>query len=170
MYHRPFKAILTALIIISVLAVVGVLILGALVGRARHPADEWWQGYMTGRLESGEGEGRVPLYTFSGRRHMGLAPLACGAGLLILGLPLLLLVVGGLFLRRQAWKAAGAPCGQPRAGHWHGPFGSWREPSEEEMARMKAWHKAHGPIPPWCRGWEEPAEKWAEKPADDEPR
>lgn len=170
MYHRPFRAILTALMVISLLAVIGVLVLGAVVGRGHHPSDEWWQGYMTGRLDSTEGEGRAPLYAFSGRRHSGLAPLACGAGLLLLGLPLLLLVGGGLFLRRHAWKAAGAPCGPSKAWRWHSPSGSWREPSEEEVARMKAWHKAHGLTPPWCRGWEEPAEEQSEKPADDEPR
>jgi hypothetical protein len=170
MYHRPFKVILAVLIILSLLAVVGVSLLGVLMGRARHPSDEWWQGYMMGRLESDDGEGEALPYVLSDRRHVTLAPLACGAGLLILGLPLLLLVVGGLFFRRQTWKAAGGFCGPSRAWHWHRPFGPWREPSEEEMARMKAWHKAHGPMPPWCRGWEEPAEEQPDKPADDEPR
>ncbi len=163
MYHRPFKVILGTLIIFSLLAVVGVSLVGVLTARSRHPSDEWWQGYVTGRLESGEGEGSVLPYVFSDRRHASVAPLACGAGLLILGLPLVLLVLGGLFFRRRTWKAAGKPCGPSGAWHWH-------KPSEEEIARMKAWHKAHGPVPPWCREWEEPAEEGAEKPADDEPR
>jgi hypothetical protein len=174
MYHRSFKAILVGLIILGLLAVVGVSILGALMGRARHPSDEWWQGYTMGRLESGEGEGSVLPYTLSGRRHATLGPLACGLGLLILGVPLLLLCVGGLFFKRQAWKAAGGPHGPSKAWHWHRHRGPWaesgREPSEEEIARMKAWYKAHGPIPPWCGEWEEPAEDQPDEPAKDEPR
>jgi hypothetical protein len=169
MYHRPFRGILMALIIVSLLAVVGVLVLGAVMGRARHPSDEWWQGYMTGRLELAEGERGMLPYTFSGGRHTTLAPLVCGVGLLVLGLPLLLLLVGGLFFRRWAWKTAGLSQGKSGAWHW-GPPGPWHEPSEEEIARMKAWHKAHSRMHAWCRGWGETAEEQPQKPAEDEPR
>jgi hypothetical protein len=71
------------------------------------------------------------------------APFLCGIGMFFtVGSFLMLLFGVGTFFRFRAWKMAGGPKSEGWARHWHRP---------------------HGPMPPWCRGWEEPSEEEAEK-------
>ena len=122
------------------------------VGDHRQPSDDWWQGYMMGRLDEGEG-GQVLPYNYPPGygRQTGPPPLMVGMGLLcLLGLPLLLLLAVGcmVFRHHSGWrtKFKGAP-----------PFKGWRRP--------------HGPMPPWWRGWCEEAEEPSEEaPAEEMPR
>jgi hypothetical protein len=79
----------------------------------------------------------------------------CGGLLITLGAIFLLLLVVGKFFRLWAWRAGGEPGMMTRgeksehwAKHWHR-------------------HRPHGPMPPWCWGWEEPSEEKAEKPEPD---
>jgi len=133
---------------IPVIALVALIVIGFLfVGRARSSRqDEWWQGYMMGRLDAGDEESSVAPYmsrNFDPRggsdRHFGSMPIL-GLGLLFLvGLPILflfglpLLIICGMFLRHHSWKTAGGPEGKPWPKHW--------------------------PIPPWHRRWSEPDTK-----------
>jgi hypothetical protein len=101
----------------------------------------------------------VPFFLMPDNAGIGglwLAPL-CGLGLMaFIGLPLLLLLVGGLFGRHHAWRTAG-----------------WEEDKESRpfhAARMW-WHRRamRGAVPPWCHYPEEAAGE-SEEPAKDEPR
>ena len=170
--RRVFKIALVALVIISFLALVGLLVMGGLI--ARSSAFPAWHGSMITQPDEG---GWVMPYTTHGGRRPVLLPALCGMGLLfVIGLPLLLLVLGGIFFRRQRWLAAGRPWhDKPGAKSWqHGPPPPWfwgrEKPSEEEMARMKDWHQQHGFISSmhkaWCEGWDKPAEE----PSEEEPR
>jgi len=133
---------------LAALIIIGLLILG---GLAIHRIG-WSQGYKVGQLVAGSEEGATVAYGPYGFGYSGL--------FLTIGLLLLLLVVIGKFFRFWAWKMAWEPwmmAGRP----WkmaHGPKG-------EHWARH--WHRPHGPMPPWCWGWEEPSEEKAEKAEPD---
>jgi hypothetical protein len=126
MYHRHiWKVGVFALMAISLLTLLGLAVMGGFTYSHSTPP--------VGRPGSG--------------RLLGLAPVMCVLALLpFAGLFLLLLVVGGLFFRRQAWKAAGGqPSDGPRAPHW-------------------------GPCPPWGKDQEESARATTQEQPKDEPR
>ena len=139
------------------IALMGFLILGlfgtcamVFLGNARghnQPSDDWWQGYMAGRLEEGEGGQAMPFAYPSYRSQKGHAPLLFGMGALcLLGLPLLLLGMGCMFFRHsRSWK------GMYKDGP---PF--------------KRWHRSHRHMPPWWRESPEECDQSAEESADDE--
>jgi len=131
---------------VTVVVLIGLLILG---GLAIHRIG-WVEGYRVGQLAVGGEGGTVVPYGPYGFGGPGL--------FLPVVLIILLLVVVGKFFRFWAWRMAGGPwamAGWPRGGdwshHWHGPRGP--------MPR--------GPVPPWCRGWEEPSEGKGEKAETD---
>ena len=126
------------------LVVVGLLIAGGFVIHRLG----WSQGYRMGELTAGGEESAAPPYAPFGFGRPGL--------LLTAGLLLLLLIVIGKFFRFWAWKMACGPW-MMAGGPWimgNGPKGKhWAAP------RAWHWHRAHphGPMPPWCWGWEEPS-------------
>jgi hypothetical protein len=125
---------------LAVLIIIGLLILG---GLAIHRIG-WSQGYKVGQLVAGSEGGATVPYAAYGFRYSGL--------FVTVGLLLLLLIVIGKFFRFWAWKMAWGP--------WmmaHGPKG-------EQWTRH--WRRPHGPMPPWCWGWEEPSEEKAEPDAE----
>jgi len=87
-------------------------------------------------------------YAAYGFRYSGL--------FVTVGLLLLLLIVIGKFVRFWAWKMAWGPWRMA-----HGPKG-------EQWTRhwSRHWRRPHGPMPPWCWGWEEPSEEKAEPDAE----
>jgi hypothetical protein len=116
-------------LIIAVLLVVG--------GLAIHRIG-WSEGYQMGQLAATVGHDMTVPYSLG---WPGL--------FLALGVAFLVLVVVGKFLRFWAWTtiwgpqtAAGAPSN--KADDWH--HAHW------------ARHWPHGPMPPWFRGWDIPAE------------
>ena len=122
---------------------VALIVIGSLVvGGVAIYRTGWSQGYVAGQLTA-EGEDMVtapyPHYGFGYMgRPFGFAPFLFGAGLLFL----LFITVGGL-IRLLAWKKvmAGGPwmtTGGPRGRHWNRP---------------------HGPMPPWCWGWDKASEE-----------
>ena len=122
---------------LAALIIIGLLILG---GLAIHRIG-WSQGYKMGQLVAGSEEGATVPYGAYGFRYSGL--------FLTVGLILLLLIVIGKFFRFWAWKMVGAP---------------WMMAHRPEGARWaRHWHRPHGPMPPWCWGWEEPSEEKAEE-------
>lgn len=122
---------------LAALIVTGLLIVS---GLAIHRSG-WSQGYVMGRLSAEGGGGAVAPnvpYGYPGR-PFGLLPFLGGAGsLLIVGSLFLLLVVIGRLFHLRAWKMAGGP----KAAHW-----------------ARHWRRFHGPVSPWCWGWEKPSEK-----------
>jgi hypothetical protein len=129
---------------LAALIIIGLVILG---GLAIHRIG-WSQGYKVGQLAAGSEEGAAVPYGPYGFGYSGL--------FLTIGLLLLLLIVVGKFFRFWAWKMAWGPWKMARS-PWmiaHGLKG-------ERWARH--WHRPHGPMPPWCWGWEEPPEGEAEK-------
>ena len=133
---------------LAALIIIGLLIVG---GFAIHRIG-WSEGYRMGQLAAGgEGGATVPYGPY-GFGYPGL--------FLTVGLLLLLLVVIGKFFRFWAWKMV--------AGPWMMAGGPWKVaggPKGEHWTRH--WHRPHGPMPPWCWGWEEPSEKRAEKAEPD---
>ena len=120
---------------VVILTVVGLLIVGGLAVYRTG----WSQGYVAGQLAAeGEGVATVPYphygFGYTGR-PFGFVPFLFGAGLLFL----LLVAVGQLF-RLLAWKKVMAGEPWPMAARWARP-----------------WHRFHGPVPPWCWGWEKPS-------------
>jgi hypothetical protein len=133
---------------LAALIILGLLILG---GLAIHRIG-WSQGYKVGQLAAGIEEGTTVPYGAYGLRYSGL--------FLTVGLVLLLLIVVGKFFRFWAWKMAWGP--------WMMAGGPWKmahRPKGEHWARH--WHRPHGPMPPWCWGWEEPSEEKAERAEPD---
>jgi hypothetical protein len=130
---------------LAVLIIVGLLILG---GLAVHRIG-WAEGYRMGQLAAGGEEGAVAPYGFD---YRGL--------FLTIGLLLLLLIVIGKFFRFWAWKTVGGP--------WMMAGGPWKMASALKGERWaRHWHRPHGPVSPWCWGWEEPSEEKAEKAEPD---
>jgi len=140
---------LVALVVTGLL--VGLLIIG---GLAIYRTG-WSQGYVAGQLAAeGEDVATAPYlhygFGYIGR-PVGFAPFLFGAGLLFL----LFVAVGQLF-RLLAWKKVMAGRPWPPAAHW-----------------ARRWHRfhgpvPHGPVPPWCWGWEKPSEEETRK-AEAEP-
>jgi hypothetical protein len=133
---------------LATLILIGLLILG---GFAIHRIG-WTEGYRMGQLAVGGEGGTVAPYAPYGPGYSGL--------FLTVGVLLLLLIVIGKFFRFWAWKMVGGPW-MMAGGPWkmaHGPKG-------RHWARR--WHRPHGPMPPWCWGWEEPSEEKAEKAESD---
>ena len=122
---------------LAALIIIGLLILG---GLAIHSVG-WSQGYKVGQLAAGSEEGAAVSYGPYGFGYSGL--------FLTIGLLLLLLIVVGKFFRFWAWKMARGP--------WmmaHGLKGErW----------VRHWRRPHGPMPPWCWGWEEPSKEETEE-------
>jgi len=128
------------------LVVVGLLIVG---GLALYRTG-WSQGYVAGQLAA-EGEdiatAPYPRYGFGHMgRPFGFTPFLFGAGLLFL-----LLVVAGQFFRLLAWRKVMAGRPWPMAAHWGRHWRRFGGPMP------------HGPVPPWCWGWEKPSEETARK-------
>jgi hypothetical protein len=129
---------------LAILILIGLLMLG---GFAIYRIS-WLEGYQMGQLAAaGITDGRVMPYA-------AYRP-GCGGVLLTLGAIFLLLLIVGKLFRFWTWKTAWGPGG--------GAGGSERE----RWVRHWHAHRPHGPIPPWCWGWEEPAEEKAEKPETD---
>ena len=98
----------------------------------------WSQGYRMGQLAAGgEGIAVVP-YGPHGFGRPG--------SFITIGLLFLLLIVMGKFFRFWAWRMADGP----KDVHW-----------------ARHWHRPHGPMPPWCWGWEKPDEEKAEQAGPD---
>jgi hypothetical protein len=136
---------------LAALIVIGLLILG---GFAIHRIG-WTEGYRMGQLAD-SGGGAVAPYESYGFGYPSL--------FLTVGLLLLALIVIGKIFRFWAWKMAWGPwmmAGRP----WRMAAG----PKGERWARHWAshWHRPHGPMPPWCWGWEEPSEEKAEQAEPD---
>jgi hypothetical protein len=133
MSRRWFPFLLRAL---AALIVVGLVIGG---GFAIHRIS-WSQGYRMGQLAAGGEEGALAPY---GPGRPGL--------LLTAGVILLVLLLIGKFFRFWAWHVA-----------W-GPWMMARGPRGRTWAAHRAahWHRPHGPMPPWCWGWEQPPEEGA---------
>jgi hypothetical protein len=157
MIHRSFFKVWLGLIVtISLLAVIGLF-------------------FMVGLRSSGGphiAEGAPVPPAHYGGWFLGTRSVLCGSGLLLLlGMPLLLLVLGGVFYRRR--MAGRTPCG-PMKGMPHAHRGHpwpWEEEelSEDEMRRMKHWHKQHGVKAPWNEDSSEEGAQTAER-SKDEPR
>jgi hypothetical protein len=131
---------------LAALIIIGLLILG---GLAVHRIG-WSQGYKVGQLAAGSEQGATVPYAAYGFGYSGM--------FLTVGLLILLLIVIGKSLRFWAWKMAWGP--------WMMAGGPWKMgsgPRGEHWARH--WHRPHGPMPPWCWGWEEPSEEKAEPDA-----
>ena len=125
------------LVPLAALIIVSLLVVG---GFAIHRIS-WFQGYRMGQLAAGsEGVAVVP-YGLHGFGHPG--------PFVAIGLLFLLLMVMGKAFRFCAWGMAGGPW--MMAG---GPPGA---------RRARHWHRSHGPMPPWCWGWEKPSEEKAEQ-------
>ena len=175
MFHRSFTKVLLGLIVtISLLAVIGLFFMGGLRSHGGSPIVWRYHPRVEVPNEGVEAEALPP--TFYGGRRASILPVFCGAGLLLLGLPLALLVAGGLFLRHRRRSAGWGPCGPKGGKEWSRHSGRghpwpWEEGelSEEEMARMKRWHQRHGFKPPWNEGQYEESKQAPEKP-EDEPR
>jgi hypothetical protein len=135
-------------VLLAALIIIGLLILG---GLAIHRIG-WSQGYKVGQLAVGIEGGATLPYGPYGFRYSGL--------FLTIGLILLLLIVIGKFFRFWAWKMAGGPW--MMAGR---PWMMAHRPKGEHWARH--WHRPHGPMPPWCWGWEEASEEKAERAEPD---
>ena len=123
--------------VVPLAALIVVSLLIILGGFAIHRIS-WSQGYRMGQLATGgEGVAVVP-YAPYGFGHPGL--------FFTVGLLFLLLIVMGKFFRFCTWRMAGGPKGAHWARHWHRP---------------------HGPMPPWCWGWEKPPTEKAEQAGPD---
>jgi hypothetical protein len=133
---------------LAALIVVGVVIGG---GFAIHRIS-WSQGYRTGQLAAGGEEGAVAPYARYGLGRPGL--------LLTAGVLLLVLLAIGRFFRFWAWNMAWGPW--MMAG---GPWAMARGPRGRHWAARRAahWHRPHGPMPPWCWGWEQPPGEGAQE-------
>lgn len=136
------------------LVLIGLLVVG---GLATHYAG-WSQGYAAGQLAAGGGEVVTPPYLPHAGWPVGFALYAPGAGLLLMlkvVLLLLFLAVTGKLMRFVIWGPAWR---LGMAGPHFRRGADWR--------RAARWHRMHGPVPPWCWGWEEPRE---EQPGEVEP-
>ena len=138
--NRIWARVLVAVVISGLLVAGGVLVYRA----------GWSQGYVAS-LPVVEGEEvEMPAFGFG---HPGwrfapvpyrAAPFMFGAGFLKIGLLVLFLAVIGRMFRFVLWGPAGR----------FGVAGPW--------ARHTArWRRMHGPMPPWCWGYEEPSEEQA---------
>ena len=145
MSRRWFPFLLRAL---AALIVVGLVIGG---GFAIHRIS-WSQGYRMGQLAAGGEEGAFAPFAPYGLGRPGL--------LLTAGVILLVLIVVGKFFRFWARHMAWGP--------WmmaHGPWAMARGSRRRRWAAHRAghWHRPHGPMPPWCWGWEQPPEERAQE-------
>ena len=128
---------------VVILIIISLLLVG---GWAIHRIG-WSQGYATGQLATGGQEGAIGPYAPYGLGYLGLF---LTVGLVLL---LLLMVIGRIF-RLWAWKMVGVPwtmAGGPKAEYW-----------------ARHWHRPHGPMPPWCSGWEKPSEEKTHEAEPDE--
>ena len=156
MVHRSFfKVFLGLIVTISLLAVIGLFFMGSV----RSAGGPWIFGGRPVMPHPAQGEeGTVIPPIYYGGLHMGARSMLCGSGLLLLlGLPFLLLMLGGFCFRRRI--AGSISCGsklhKPHSGRGH-PW-PWEEDglSEAEMKRMKDWHRRHGVKEPWNESWDE---------------
>jgi len=128
------------------LVVVGLLAMG---GFAVYRTS-WSQGYAAAQLGAEGEEGTTTPWSFDyPGRPFGFTPRPFGAGLLVtVTLALLFFAVIGKLIRfivwGPAWRFGVAGPRFRRGAGWH------------SAAR---WHRMHGPVPPWCWGWEEPHEE-----------
>ncbi|MDY6874823.1 MAG: hypothetical protein SWK90_01270 [Chloroflexota bacterium] len=129
--------------VLAALIVIGLLV----VGGAAVYRTGWSQGYMTGQSATGGEEIVTAPYAPHGfgypGRHFGFPPFLFGAGLLRIGLFVLLLGVIGRIFHFRAWRMACGPQGRYWAGHRRWPHGPM----------------PHGHMPRWCWGWEKPSEE-----------
>lgn len=129
---------------LAILLIIGLLVAGGF-GFYRI---SWLEGYRTGQMVAvGVADGTVVPYV--------PYRLGCGGLLLTLGAIFLMILVVAKFFRFWAWNAAWGPgmkSGRPESDRW-----------------VRRWHRhrPHGPMPPWCWGWEEPSEEKAEEPTSD---
>jgi len=139
---------------LATLILVGLLIAG---GVAIHYA-AWSRGYAMGQLAAEGEEAAIPPYMPHSGWPFGVVPHPFGVGLLFkVVLGLLFFAVICKIIRFVIWGVAFRPMmAGPWPRHWHRAY--WR--------RAARWHRMHGPVPPWCWGWEEPHE---EQPGEVEP-
>jgi hypothetical protein len=132
------------LVPLTFLIIIGLLTVG---GWATHRIG-WSEGYRMGQLVAGGEAGAIAPYAPYGLSYFGLFLTVGLAFLLVLGL------IGKLF-RFWAWKAVGGPPMMAGA-HWK----MAGKPQGDRWARH--WRRHHGPMPPWCWGWEKPPEEKGE--------
>jgi len=128
------------------LVVVGLLVVG---GFAAYRAG-WSQGYAAGQLGAEGEEGTTVPWGFGyPGRPFGFAPRPFGAGPLVaVVLALLFFAVIGKLLRFVVWGPA-----------WRFGMAGPRFRRIAGYHRAAHWQRMHGPMPPWCWGWEEPHEE-----------
>lgn len=132
------------------LIVIGLLIMG---GWAIHRTG-WSEGYAMGQLAAGGEAGGTAPY------GLGLSLfLPWGVGLFFTVALLLLLGVIGKIFGLCAWKMAGGP--------WMTARGRRKMADGASGERWAGhWHRPHGPMHPWCWGWQEPSEEKTEPDAE----
>ena len=130
-------------------ALVMLVIIGLLAGGgwALYRAG-WSQGYAASPpvVEGEEGAITSPGLGYPGW-HLGHVPFMFGAVFKI-GLLLLFLAVIGKMLRFVLWGPA-----------WRFGMAGPRFMRGVGYHRAARWQRMHGPVPPWCWGWEEPHEE-----------
>jgi hypothetical protein len=110
----------------------------------------WSEGFKASQLMGRTAEQVLPPSSFG---YPGL--------LLTLAVIFVLLIVVGRFLRFSAWRhgAAWGPW-MMAGGPWRAQGEGWaRHPGPRPFGQeaWAGWHRRHGPMPPWCWGWEEPS-------------
>jgi len=139
---------------LAMLVIIGLLAVG---GVALYRAG-WSQGYVASPLvvEGEEAEMPAPGFGYPGW-HLGMpvpyraAPFLFGAGLFRIGLLVLFLAVIAKMLRFVLWGPA-----------WRFGMAGPRFRRIAGYHRAAHWQRMHGPVPPWCWGWEEPHEEQTE--------
>jgi hypothetical protein len=149
----------------AMLILIGLIVAG---GFAIHYIS-WSRGYAAGQLTSAGENGATPPYfpddpgylmwhARSVHRPFGVIGALFGIGLCILFFAIVFKLIrfviwGSVFRRAMAG---------PWARSWYGPHG------RRAYRRHARWHRAHGPMPPWCWDWDEEAEEGDEKPDAEE--
>jgi len=131
----------------AALVLIGLLVTG---GLAAYRAG-WSQGYAV-RQTAIEGQESAPMpYAPYFGHHLRFAPHMFGVGLLFKVLLLLaFFVIAGKLIRFVIWGSLWR-FGMASPGPWR------------KRHKHAYWHRMHGPAPPWCWDWEEPAGKDAEQ-------
>jgi hypothetical protein len=150
---------------IATLVLIGLLVAG---GFAVYYIS-WNQGYAAGQLVAEGKEATIPPYL---PNHPGYPmwharsvyhPFGVIGVLLGIGLCILFFAVVFKLIRFVIW---GSVFRRAMAGPW---ARSWRGPRGPRAYRRHArWHRVHGPMPPWCWGWDEDEAADDEKPDAEE--
>jgi hypothetical protein len=146
---------------VAMLILIGLVVAG---GFAIHYFS-WSRGYAVGQLASEGEEVATPPYLpdesgyFTWHARSVHRPFRAVGTLFGIGLCILFFAVVFKLIRFVIWGSVfrHAMAG-PWARHWHG------YPGRRAYRRHARWHRAHGPMPPWCWDWDEEDEE-----ADNEP-